>query len=316
MSRITSQNYPRIQDESTKYSGFIDEAQLKEHSKKPSIEELESIIRKAITSANKKSSRAVLNIPDEISDEDLIRFYKKEGKRLFVYFQKYCGDPAHTAYDCLGRHYKQIAKEQIRNRTIQKERMNSGWRYQFIAKDTALITDRFDSVSDVGTSEADFNAVIEQKSNSSKVNIYVSVKNRTNTMGGQDWPKAINAIENMARSDKNRTGPYICVFGIAMEKGYRNIKNEAKTKQPYSMNTEIWMSDFFWPFFTNYTYEEILKAVLSVLIEKNEDSSLDFEVPDGLLVSFGNECKTKGLLDENEKFNDSNRLVELFCGKL
>lgn len=316
MARILAQNYPRIDDEKDKYFGYIDDSQLKDHSNKPSIEQLKSIIRKAITSANKKSSRAVLNVPDEIGDEDLVKLYKKEGKHLFSYFQKYCGDPASTAYDCLGRHFTQIAKEQIRNRTIQKERMNSGWRYQFIAKDTALITDRFFSVSDLGTSEADFNAVIDLKNTATKVNIYVSVKNRTNTMGGQDWPKAINAIENMAKNDKNRTYPYVCVFGIAMEKGLRNIKNEAKTKQPYSMNTEIWMSDFFWPFFTNFSYEEIIKAVLSVLIEKDEDSSLDFEVPEVLLESFGNECKVKGLLNEEGKFNDVYRLVDLFCGKL
>jgi hypothetical protein len=43
-------------------------------------------------------------------------------------------------------------------------------------------------------------------------------------MGGQDWPKAISALENVARSDKNRSGPYICVFGIAIDKGQRQIR--------------------------------------------------------------------------------------------
>jgi hypothetical protein len=108
--------------------------------------------------------------------------------------------------------------------------MNAGWRYQFIAKDAAIDSNRFNSVSDIGTSEADFNATILELNTNKPINIYVSVKNRTNTMGGQDWPKAIRAMETMAQSDKNRTGPYLCVFGIAMEKGMRSIKNEGKLR--------------------------------------------------------------------------------------
>ena len=57
-------------------------------------------------------------------------------------------------------------------------------------------------------------------------------------MGGQDWPKAISALENVARSNKNRSGPYVCVFGIAIDKGQRQIHRIGKTKQPYSVNTK------------------------------------------------------------------------------
>lgn len=66
--------------------------------------------------------------------------------------------------------------------------MNSGWRYQFIAKDAAIITQRFDSISDIGASEADFNATVVEIKTNRPINFYVSVKNRTNTLGGQDWP--------------------------------------------------------------------------------------------------------------------------------
>ena len=68
-------------------------------------------------------------------------------------------------------------------------------------------------------------------------------------MGGQDWPKAIQALETVAKADKNRTGPYCCIFGIAMEKGNRYIKYEKKTNTAYSVNTEVWLSDFLLAFF-------------------------------------------------------------------
>jgi hypothetical protein len=314
--RTTAQNYPRIHSESSEYNGFLDESKLNPHIHKFAVDELKKIIRQAIDFANKKSSRAILNIPDEASSEVISGIYRNEGRELFKYFVKYCGDPASTAHECLYRHYSQIAVEQFRNRTLQKERMNSGWRYQFIAKDSAILSKRFQSVSDIGASEADFNAIIGKKDTNDPINIYVSVKNRTNTMGGQDWPKAIRALEQMAKSDKNRNGPYICVFGIAMEKGLRNIKNEAKSKIPYSFNTEIWMSDFFWPFFSNYKYDEIVINVLDVLIEEGETSLLDIEIPKELIDSFGNVCDHLGLLDTQGKFNDPYKLVDIFCNKI
>ncbi len=234
-------------------------------------------------------------------EEEIRKIYRSKGEGLFKYFCKYCGDPASTAHECLNRHYSRVGKEMFRNWTLQKERMNSGWRYQYIAKDTANHSKRFKMVSDIGATEADFNAVIGCKNSEEIVNIYVSVKNRTNTMGGQDWPKAIWALEEMAKNDKNRTGPYICVFGIAMEKGLRNIKNEAKSKRPYSMNTEVWKSDFFWPFFSNYKYEDIIKAVLDVLLEVGENSELDVETPGELIDAFGECCRRNNLLDEDGK---------------
>ena len=314
--RITSQPYPRITDEDDPFYGFLDEERLASHSKRISYEELKQIIRDAITHANKKSGRAILNIPEDITKKELQQLYEKIGKELFLYFAKYCGDPAATAHDCYKRHFSVVAKEQFRNRTLQKERMNSGWRYQFIAKDAAILSGRFVAVSDIGTSEADFNAVIKEKSSSHAVNIYVSVKNRTNTMGGQDWPKAIRAMEEVARHDKNRSGPYLCVFGIAMEKGARSIKAESKNKIPYSFNTEIWLSDFFWPFFSNFKYEEIIKAVLEVLIEQEEKSTFDVEIPPEIIDAFGKICNKYKLLDGKGCFNDAYRLVELFCGKI
>ena len=134
-------------------------------------------------------------------------------------------------------------------------------------------------------------------------------------MGGQDWPKAIHALEDVARTDKNRTGPYICVFGIVIEKGQRSIRRNGKSKSAYSVNTEVWLSDFFWPFFSNYSYSEIAKAVLEVLMEdaKKAEVIKETDVPEPLILAFGEECRKHRLLDEQGFFNDALRLVDLFC---
>ncbi|MBI3734536.1 MAG: hypothetical protein HY259_13930 [Chloroflexi bacterium] len=194
--------------------------------------------------------------------------------------------------------------------------MNSGWRYQYVAKESAMQSSRFISVSDIGAAEADFNARIRQSEpGKDPLNIYVSIKNRSNTLGGQDWPKAIKALEDVAKSDKNREGPYLCVFGIAMQGGLRNIKNEQKTKRPYSVNTEVWLSNFFWHFFTNYDYDDVMKIVLEALIETTKPDELHLVVPNAVLDAFGDECKQHNLVDEQGRFNDAHILIDLFCGK-
>lgn len=310
---LTSQKYPRIEDEDDKYHGFLDDTKLKEHTYTISISEMKKIIADAIINANKKTSRTILKISSEDSPAEL---YKRIGSDIFKYFVKYCGDPASTAHTCFNRHYSVVCKEQFRNNLLQKQRMNSGWRYQYIAKDAAIKSKRFASISDIGSQEADFNATINIKDQPQQLSIYISVKNRSNTMGGQDWPKAIRALEDVAKNDKNRTDAYICVFGIAMEKGKRVIRCEKKTGAPYSYNTEIWMSDYFWPFFTNYSYDKIIKAVLDVLIEKGDQDEFEFDIPKELVESFGECCRSYELLDESGKFNDAYKLVNLFCGNV
>jgi hypothetical protein len=311
MTKLIVQGYPRLTG-----SGLLDDSSLVPHKIKPTIDKLKGIIVQAISIAERKSSRAILNLPEDALDEQIDKTYKKEGRELFRYFIKYCGDPASSAYQFVGMKCSDVAQEQFRNRTLQKERMNSAWRYQYIAKDAAIASKRFKSVSDVGLAEADFNAVIKYNGNASFLTIYTSIKNRSNTMGGQDWPKAIAALEAEASTDKNRVGDYICVFGITIEHGQRRIRGNQKNKNPYSPNTELWFSDFFWPFFSNYSYEEIATLVLDVLIASK---GLNFregnEVPEELLKSFEDSCRDFDLLDSKGYFNDAYKLVKLFCQK-
>lgn len=316
--QTTPQSYPRIQNPDDPNYGCLDDGQLVPHVYKIPAQHLKQLIATAIANANNKSSREILSIPDDANAEMLQAIYQKEGKALFAYFKKYCGDPASTAHQVTGQHYKEVGKEQFRNRTLQKERMNSGWRYQYLALNCAQESKRFRSVSDIGAAEGDFNAVVSfSDKKRDPLSLYVSVKNRSNTMGGQDWPKAISALEIVAKNDKNRVGPYCCVFGIAMDRGMRYIKVERGTNKPHSVNTEVWLSDFFWPFFSNHSYEEIMTAVLGVLLEVSSPDKLGvhLEIPDVLLESFGEECKRKELVDKNGYFNDPYRLVHFFVNK-
>ncbi len=316
MAKTIPQNYPRIHDEDSPYYGCLDDSKLVSHIAKMPLEQLKNLIQSAIHIANQKSSREILSIPLDATPEQVETIYEKEGKELFRYFRKYPGDPASTAHQCYGRHYEEVGIELFRNRTLQKERMNAGWRYQYLAVDCARHSNRFLSVSDIGAAEADFNAIIEfQDKREKPLSLYVSVKNRRNTMGGQDWPKAIHALEEVAKSDKNRTGPYCCIFGIAMDRGSRHIKQEQKTKRPHSYNTEVWLSDFFWPFFANYSYAEIMILVLEVLIASSEVGNLSTQtdVPEKLLDSFGEACFEEQLVDDSGCFNDPYRLVNFFC---
>jgi len=318
MAKIVPQNYPRIGDLKSRSYGYLDDSALVPHIYKIPMNELKSLISTAIINANKKSSRKILSIPANASQDEVNFIIRREGKKLFDYFKKYVGDPAATAHQLYGKHYVDVGKEQFRNRTLQKERMNSGWRYQFLALTGAQKSKRFISVSDIGAAEGDFNAVISFIDvNKQPLSLYVSVKNRSNTMGGQDWPKAISALEAYAISDKNRTGPYCCIFGIAMDRGTRYIKVEKRTGRPHSFNTEVWLSDFFWPFFVNYGYEEIMQAVLGVLMEEYspEGLSSQVEIPEELLEVFGEYCKKAKLIDENGYFHNPLRLVNFFCQK-
>jgi hypothetical protein len=305
---VTVQQYPR------QTNNLLDDSELVPHVYRVPVEQLKTIIVAAIETAGRKSSRAIVNLPDNASVDEVTKTYTKEGRELFRYFVKYCGDAAVTALQCTGRKCSEVAREQFRNRTLQKERMNSAWRYQYIAKDAAAASKRFETISDIGLAEADFNVVIKYRKRKSKLTIYVSVKNRSNTMGGQDWPKAIAALEKVASGDKNRDGDYICIFGLSVERGMRLMKGN-RARVPFSYNTELWFADYFWPFFSNYSYEEIAKLVLDVLIASEARHTSSEDVPQELLDSFQKCCEEKNLLDENGCFVDPYRLVEFFCGK-
>ncbi len=97
-----------------------------------SLDELKGLVRQAIVNANRKSSRAILNIPDGADQAVIEKIYRREGANLLKYFRKYCGDPATTAHQVYRKDPSRGRRREFRNRTLQKERMNSVWRYPFL----------------------------------------------------------------------------------------------------------------------------------------------------------------------------------------
>ena len=198
--------------------------------------------------------------------------------------------------------------------------MISGWRYQLLARDCAKNSGRFDEVAGFGASKGDFIAKIEFTDNLYKpLHLYVSVKNRSDTLGGQDWPNSIAALEAYARTDnRQQDGDYICIFGIAMDRGTRRIPR-SRDKKAYSDNTEVWLSDFFWPFFSAHTYKEIMTAMLQVLVKAVDAAEIlptQVAVPDKVLTYFGEECKAARLINELGNFDNPYNLVDFFCGSI
>ena len=264
----TIQGYPRIQDEEHEFNGYLDDDQLVQHSYKITEDELEKLILEAIEKANSRSGREIISIPEDATQEETEKIYRDKAWDLVQYFQAYPGDPASTAQQLENRqNSRDLASELFDTRTLQMGRMTR-WRYQYLAVDCAGKTGRFNQLSDRGTKEADFVAVIRYKNAKraiDQVNLYVSVKNRVTPSAGRIWPNSIQKLEEYAIADKNKIGPYCCIFGIAMGSGLRQMKRNGKTKDVFSWNTEVWLSDYFWPFFTNFSYADIMLHVLDVL---------------------------------------------------
>ena len=82
-TQVISQNYPRIQDENNPFYGCLDDSLLAHHKHKIAVEKLKKLILSAINNANKKSSRVILSIPSNATQEVIDQIYEKEGKRLF-----------------------------------------------------------------------------------------------------------------------------------------------------------------------------------------------------------------------------------------
>ncbi len=313
-SKTIPQNYPRVQDETRPEYGCLDDATLTPHKTKIPVEQMKSLIQSAINNAGRKSRREILSIPPDATSEQIAAIYEREGRELFRYFKRYCGDPAATAHQIYRKHYHDVGVEQFRNRTLQKERMNSGWRYQYLVIDCARQTKRFEAVSDIGAAEGDFTATIKFLDHSREpLSLYVSVKNRSNTMGGADWPKAIQALETVAKNDKNRTGSYCCVLGMTVG-DIEDGESRTQIAISDSFNAEVWPPDCFWQFFANRSYTEIMLLMTGVLIYTQQSglSLADLSVPDELLNSFGACCNKAGLVDERGIFNDPYQLLEFF----
>jgi hypothetical protein len=288
MAPKKTQRYPRDPND------FLDPTTAKKITKKFSQAELDAVVRKCIVKANAKSGTQALVLPRNASTEQIKVAERKAAAELFKKFQKYCVDPARADADFAGKHVDAIATTLDQNQLGSRSRMNAGWRYQFLALELASkLPERFAQVSG-GGKHSDISATLLLK-NGDEVRLYISVKNRSDTISGSKWPAAIESLEQEAIRDINRTeGSYLCVFGAAMEKGQR------KRMSP-SVNTEFWKSDFFWEFLTGLSYEETMEAVARIL-ELDKGQSAEGLIPAGVLTEFQALCIQKGLVGANGTF--------------
>ncbi len=81
---------------------------------------LKEIIIASIQQANNKIGRAILDIPEGVTEDRLSAIYQKEGRELFKYFQEQYDDPASTSYTCLGKHYSAIGKKIYKEKRSNK----------------------------------------------------------------------------------------------------------------------------------------------------------------------------------------------------
>ena len=122
MARRTSatgsnvQIYLRIQNDD-RQADLLDDTALHAHTQQMSLDTLKGLVRQAIVNANRKSSRAILNIPDGADQAMIEKIYRREGANLLKYFRKYCGDPAATAHQVLSliHIYSSLLASMIRN---------------------------------------------------------------------------------------------------------------------------------------------------------------------------------------------------------
>lgn len=232
---------------------------------------------------------------------------------LFKYFVKYCNDPASTSHQCNGRHYSDVAKEQFYTLSTEYACANSMLRYQAIVEIEALKSGRFRSIKKITNSDGCFSAIIDYMRREGSLYIYVSINSRFDLMDEEYWNELNSQLESFAIADPNRSGDYLCVIGMANENGDRcKLQTNSKSRLQ-SHSTEIWLSDFFWPFFTNFSYKEISLSVLSALIETQIPDTHEIVIPNDLIEVFGKCCRNEHLIDEIGKFNDSIKLARLMC---
>jgi len=143
---------------------------------------------------------------------------------------------------------------------MQRHRMSIGDFYQYLLLE--LMRQHwpvFDS-----SREGDIVADIETPTFQQGLRLYISVKKSADTVGGQDIPGVIRRIESVAKEDKNRARPYLCVICIATPSHGKllSYSEDRRVKcntsgSPYSLNCEHWGPGFVFPYITGRNAREI-----------------------------------------------------------
>jgi len=143
---------------------------------------------------------------------------------------------------------------------MQRHRMSIGVFYQYLLLE--LMRQRWPVFN--GSREGDIIADIETPTFQAGLRLYISVKKSEDTVGGQDIPGVIRRIESVAKEDKNRSRPYLCVICVATPSAgkLRPYSEDRRVKcsaagSPYSLNCEFWGPGFVFPYVTGRDAKEI-----------------------------------------------------------
>ena len=177
-------------------------------------------------------------------------------------------DPIFTPYFYSSCQVDEIFELDSISYEFQRQRMKIGVFYQYLIIELMRASSRkensnIESVFD-GSREGDVVADMKTPNFDAGIRVYGSIKKSSDTVGGQDVPGVINRLESVAKSEKNLTRPYLCVFCYATPSGgkiksyelSRSVKynNEG---HPFSPNCESWQPGFLFPFITGRLPEDI-----------------------------------------------------------
>lgn len=294
------QSYPRVKIPLHKDEGLLDIECLKPLDAKIDPEIMPGLIKKAIEYAAQKTKKEAVDIPDGADAETIKSLYAKAGKSLFDYFRR--PDPVYMASSLVGRHYSEVAEEFFYKRNTHLTSMNAGWRYQYLLVECAHKSGRFKSVSDLSTGDSDVNVIAETADGQDTVAIYITMKNRSDTISGGSGKAYLKGFEKSARDDKNRTAPYCCVIAYGMQTMQRRGR-----KKDFG-NFEVWPSNFLWPFVSGYSYGEIVKMIIKSSPDADELPSL----PDEIIEAFKQQCLKNKLINDEGVFPDQDAIINFF----
>lgn len=183
---------------------------------------------------------------------------------------------------------------------MQRHRMSIGMFYQYLLLE--LMKKRGWDASD---SEGDIMA--DMNTPKSGLRLYMSVKKSKDTVGGQDIGDAIKRLEKVAKNDKNRTRPYLCVLCVAtLPKGKissysdRRIKCDKQGRYP-SLNCEIRGPGFVFPYITGREPIEIYTHAIKRVAGHLPFMTLRFRKQCSVLLK--QKLQSVGLLNRDETVN-------------
>jgi len=197
---------------------------------------------------------------------------------------------------------------------MHRNRMTIGVFYQYLLLE--LMKERW-PVFD-GYREGDIIADVDTPGFTPGLRLYISVKKSADTVGGQDIGGVIRRLEEMAKTEKNLTRPYLCVVCVATPakgklKDYTDrCMKYNKEKHLYSLNCEYWGPGFIFPYISGREAIEIYKKAINQISHHLPFMSLKYRKLGSELLK--ERLNKLDLLNSDETINTDN-FLKFITGK-